>query len=85
MEGLLLVILFVMLFDCVLTKNTDASFVYNWNMPMKVNVKNDKFQRNGKFPVSPSINKQKNIVIFKFYPLDLKHRIDRRFNKFSVI
>ena len=51
---------------------------------MKVNVKNDKFQRNGKFPVSPSINKQKNIVIFKFYPLDLKHRIERRFNKLSV-
>ena len=51
---------------------------------MEVDLKSDKFQRNGKRSVSPSINKQKNIVIFKFYPLDLKHRIGRRFNKFSV-
>ena len=50
---------------------------------MKVNLKNDEFQRNENCPVNPSTNQQKKIVRFKFYPLDLKHRIDQRFNKFS--
>ena len=51
---------------------------------MKVNFKNDEFQRNGKFPVNPSTNQQKKIAIFNFYSLDLKHTIERRFNKLSV-
>ena len=51
---------------------------------MKVNFKNDEFQRNGKCSVNPSTNQQKNIVVFKFYPWDLKHRFDPRFNKLSV-
>ena len=53
-------------------------------MPIKVNLKNDEFQRNGKFPVNPSTNQQKKMVMFKFYPLEIKHKIDRMFNKFSV-
>ena len=50
---------------------------------MKVNLKICEFQRNEKCPVNPNTNQQKKIVMFKFYPLDLKHRIDHRFNKFS--
>ena len=42
------------------------------------------FKLNEKFPVNPITNQQKKFVMFKFYPLDLKHRIYRRFNKFSV-